>query len=502
MLLYLAVFSASVLAYLLLIANGLTNTYDGMWAGSYYRDYAWVLTIGRWFWPFIGYGRLHISPEPFTSFVALALFSAGACLAVDLFHGAGNFRGYTAALLMLVNTAVCSSLSYRYMSPTFGMAFFLSVAAVWFLHARERFGWILAAGCVTLALGAYQADIGCTCVLILLLLIEMVSEGETFRKTAAFAAKAAAALAVSCILYKLIWNFWLAYFHLETSGYKGADRLTVSHMLERFPYRFQDAFQEFAGFYFENHIKHNAFQEAGIYKPVFLLFVLLFLRMAWIAAKKAAWRGAVILFLAAMIPAAANIAMLMAPDGGGLMVQMTMPEILVVSMPVCFFRPEEGAGKALRTLYLVPVICTVFLLYGSFLMVSTDQQVMLDSRHATVQLMNRVIGDLEMREDVNTDLPMVFLGTPAKNSDYQTCDLWDYANPYARYGAFWTDGGTGTYSYKALMQYCGVRFSVNMEEDLWHELEKRPELQAMPAFPGKGCVKEIDGVIVVKMSDY
>ena len=179
---FLAILLVSILAHLLLIANGLTNTYDGLWEGGYYRNYAWVLGIGRWFWPFIGYGRLHISPEPFTSFTTLILFSLGACLAVDLFKEIGTLKGCAAALFLTVNTAVCSSLSYRYMSPTFGIAFFLSVAAAWCLDKWRRYGWIPAAACVTLALGAYQSDLGCTCLLVLFLLICMISDGESVKK--------------------------------------------------------------------------------------------------------------------------------------------------------------------------------------------------------------------------------------------------------------------------------------------------------------------------------
>lgn len=35
--------SVSTLAYIVLISNELTNTYDGMWQGSYYTDYGWVI---------------------------------------------------------------------------------------------------------------------------------------------------------------------------------------------------------------------------------------------------------------------------------------------------------------------------------------------------------------------------------------------------------------------------------------------------------------------------
>lgn len=43
-----------VFAYIVIVSNELTNTYDGLWQGSYYAGYSWVLSIGRWFWPVVG----------------------------------------------------------------------------------------------------------------------------------------------------------------------------------------------------------------------------------------------------------------------------------------------------------------------------------------------------------------------------------------------------------------------------------------------------------------
>lgn len=42
----------SALCYLPLIARGLTNSVDGLWATSYYQSGNWELSIGRWAWLF------------------------------------------------------------------------------------------------------------------------------------------------------------------------------------------------------------------------------------------------------------------------------------------------------------------------------------------------------------------------------------------------------------------------------------------------------------------
>ena len=66
-------------AYQLLISNELVNTYDALWNGAEYRNYLWVVEIGRWFWPAVGYAQMTICPAPFPSMLALMCYVLGSC---------------------------------------------------------------------------------------------------------------------------------------------------------------------------------------------------------------------------------------------------------------------------------------------------------------------------------------------------------------------------------------------------------------------------------------
>ena len=94
----------STLAYIVLIANELTNTYDGMWKGAYDTYYTWVVSIGRWFWPLVGKVRLDMSPEPFTTLLSLALMVAGGCIVVEWFEVRDSWKKYLIVLLTVINT--------------------------------------------------------------------------------------------------------------------------------------------------------------------------------------------------------------------------------------------------------------------------------------------------------------------------------------------------------------------------------------------------------------
>ena len=109
---------ACVIAYLLLISHELTNTIDGMWSGADYRNYEWVIQIGRWFWPLVGLSQMNVCPEPFTSVFALIMYVLGSCVAAWWFDLKDSLKGYLMVVTSLVTTAVCSTLTFRYTSPT------------------------------------------------------------------------------------------------------------------------------------------------------------------------------------------------------------------------------------------------------------------------------------------------------------------------------------------------------------------------------------------------
>lgn len=125
-----------------------------MWSGNYALSGRWELSIGRWFWLYIDRLRMGISSEPLTSCLALFLIIIGNMLLLDIFGQIGRKTGYLAGIIILSSTTVCSYLSYRYMSPTFGASFFLSILAAWILAKKPLKAW-LSVLAVVLQLGSY-----------------------------------------------------------------------------------------------------------------------------------------------------------------------------------------------------------------------------------------------------------------------------------------------------------------------------------------------------------
>ncbi|MCI8463080.1 MAG: hypothetical protein HFG25_09095 [Lachnospiraceae bacterium] len=173
------------------MANQLTNDYDGLWEGSFHNAGTWELSLGRWFWLYISRLRFGTSPDPFTSLLTLALMAVGLLFLFDLWQIKNKYLIIVSGLLFLSNPAICFELSYRFMSPTFGVAFLLSILGVWcFEKIKSPIASVLAgAACISFSMGAYQAYICCTTVAFLtaLLLLMKLSKNVNWRGLLLFA---------------------------------------------------------------------------------------------------------------------------------------------------------------------------------------------------------------------------------------------------------------------------------------------------------------------------
>ena len=494
---------ACVIAYLLLISHELTNTIDGMWSGADYRNYEWVIQIGRWFWPLVGKSQMNVCPEPFTSVFALIMYVLGSCVAAWWFGLKDSLKGYLLVLTSLVSTAVCSTLTFRYTSPTFAMAYMLSVLAAWVLSLGNWKTCLASMMCLVLALALYQSNIGCACVLALLYIIRLLQEDKDYKRVVRYLCMFAVSLLSSFIVYKIIWDLTLKLCHIQAVDYRGADSVTVGKIIVGFPRSFLSTYQEFFRYFFQNELKHSIYQRLLAFS---VLIIVLFAVNMILGGRKLAgkpkqrWLLAAVCLL--LIPPAANIALILAVDAGEATIQMTMPVATVFPFMLCVTDIGDCRNRLYKAADWLRVSMILVILYGSFLMVSVDQHVMLKSRDNATAMMNRVAVDLG--EDQNPEGGFVFVGKIADNPNFLKDQLWERANQYARYGDFhifvYADN-RANFSYFGLLRDSGLNMTFNWNNGYWGQMIQTEEVQEMPLYPDDGYIKRIDNTIVVKFAN-
>ena len=246
------------------IANILVITGDILFPDSYlltefYISNIWDLSLGRWFLRFIDYTRFGLSsPLVSTTFALLAL-SFSSILISDLFKIKNKVNKYIISLLLVVSPFFTETLFSVFCSFEFTVSFLLSILSVYFLYKIDNkvFRIILSAICLTLSLGLYQAYLGVTCGLCLLVPIVLLLKKEI--NTKELIQKIIESLImgiISILLYEGILHILLALSHVSMADYSGANEIGLKTILN-IPTLLKDAYTSFANYYLNNEIINN-----------------------------------------------------------------------------------------------------------------------------------------------------------------------------------------------------------------------------------------------------
>lgn len=271
----------------------------------------WLGYIGRWFWPFIGLARLNMSPEPFTSIASIILFTLGSCIVTEWFEVKNSWKKYLIVFLATINTSVCVCLSYRYMSPTFALSYLLSIVGIFCIRKEQTIiRIVIAVSCLTLSMGCYQANIGCSCLLVLLNICLILKTDSSFKKAIRFIVTSALAIMIACIAYKVSWDLVMKITGIVASSYKGANNITIRGILKSIPVTVPNTYRVFVNFFFTDIIKNNAYQRFMLYKGALCIIFCFLVIMGGIQIAKGEKKNTIIYIVSILlIPMAVNIAL-------------------------------------------------------------------------------------------------------------------------------------------------------------------------------------------------
>lgn len=506
----------SFLLYIPMISNELTNTYDGMWWGDYGFAGAWELSIGRWLWFYLDYFRRGVCAEPGISLVSLLSINFGILILMELIGLKDKKTRFLSWLFLSCNTTVCIYLSFRYMSPTFTFSWLFSILGVYFLRQFNSdnvdfiIDQLLGIVCIACSLGLYQANIGCTLFALSMLTIFIITNNTAATLTNILKKYVfnLMEVAISCILYYLIWTAHLHLLHVDKATYKGTSDVSILNMLKSLPLTIRQAYLSFFQ-YFATGQHNNIYQNYYLLEVIILIFVVLSI-MKLLFLKISLNKRLFLIVFFVLLPVMCNVCLILAPESGGMQLQMTMPIAMFVPLDFIFLIPKYWKKSAVSNVFnkgfkwytATMYLAFSFVLFGNIMQISIDQHEMFQCRNTSIGLMNQIIANVEFTKKLNikSDTQFVFVGIPTENYLYQKDAVYYYANEYSHYGAFYTTGPGLPLSYAGYMRDCGLNIPIVQDTEEYHKILDSIEVQEMPAYPAEGYAKMIDGYCVVKIS--
>ena len=489
-----------IMVYFMMISENLLNSYDGIWNTSHLIAGAWETSLGRGLLHYVDKARAGVVSVPLNSILTLLIISVASTLIVDFYVAGSKKIAMLVSLLLIANSVVSNTLSYCFTSVGYGMAFLCSVLSARCICGRRRVaGIFLGAVFLALSLGCYQAYFGVTCLLLLLQVIKMLLDCDSAKRIVEFLIKGMLAIVIGGILYSIMSNAMLKKYGIELASYGGASEVSVGRIIASLPESIRLCYEQFYEFCVKGRMRITVFGKMIILigKMGIVVFVAcVFRNFSAIWRKK---RVYALFFLTCifLVPVACNAVVLLA--GSGMSVLMSMGMVTGVALvPTTILLLDGRIGFWLKR---AGYILLFLLLWVNILTVSKDQLALKEGRTATVQLADSIIESLIADGYLEDGAPVAFVGKPCENPMFAKRPAWSSANRYAKFGDWWTGGANNRRSWSGvLVECCGIQLNLCSVEK-YEEMRQTGVFSEMPIFPAEGSVREIDGVIVVKVSE-
>lgn len=519
---FILLFVGSIIIYAELMINQLTNDYDGLWENSYHYAGPWELSLGRWFWQYISRARFGISPDPYTSLLTLAIMVVGLLFLYDLWQITDKYTILLSGLLFISHSAICFELSYRYMSPTYGVAFFLSILAVWSFEKISRPAISILAGslCIAFSMGSYQAYICCTTVAFLTTLLIKLFQNISWKNISVFFVKSITGIVLGGVEYITILKIYLQKNELEMSGYQGADSYSIMNTIRCLPASIYKTYQIFELYFKGILFKINRMQKSHIFTIMFILVSIVTIFYFLEIYKKNKAKALLFALLIFLYPVVSVSVLIIATDAAFSLQMACGPALFLAALP-CLFQWRECSSQnktndagdvplqnILSIIYrnrskMLSRIFSFFMvivLYGSIYQVIIDQNIMYEGRIATENIVDLVTDKLLQEDLMSYDYRYVFVGAPCGSLLYSIDSNYEHANSYALYGA-WYSGSNGAKSWRGVIRYRkGLNLNMVTGSE-YEDLSYSETVTDMPQFPEDGSILLENDIVYVKISN-
>lgn len=500
---------SALLSCFVIYSNFLTNPDCMVYGGglSLLKSGNWERSLGRWMLPVLDWVRGGVAEPYFNAFLCAVGFSSAAVMLQDIL-GPVKFKSMQLlGVLLTVCTPLLSiTITYTYCSAAYGLAFFLSVFAVWIVVNRNgKISIIAGAICLSLSLAIYQSYIGVTAAVAVEYLIFRLYRGEIIQAVW----KKLYRMLVMGILgvgsyYFIALPIVLNFYQIELASYKGADEIGVAQIFRMLPQSILAAYSDFWKFFTTHEIAANPL---GI--PLISILIILFglaILIFGICVKcKRCAEKILIVILICSLPVASGLIDLLNPSTR--IILLTSGGFVTV-IPFCFYLMNDTVEQMKQciekdVLKLVASILAGLLVWNCVLSISMDAMYMKQAKNRNIQITNRICYFLEEQAMSNTDVEQKVLiaGNPLQaNYKIQDPILESRVNQYAKWGDLWKVLDNSMIGWSEMFkQYTGMTLN-QCSLDEATEIVKSKEFEEMANYPEEESIKVINGVLTIKMS--
>lgn len=495
----------SVITYFPFLSAQMNNA-DGFTFGVFYHGegYGTEDNLGRFFLRFFDFWRDGmILPWLITS-ACICFLLCSVLIVWKMFEMEGKVIRLVSGILIVCTPSMADLLTYQYAADGYCFGFLLAaVAAMLLVSGSGVLSLVLAAVCILVSLGLYQAYIAVTITLcgfwLLIRVLENKQSGkELWRKTVRFLIGGVTGLGGYLALFTLLDKI----HYLSKDSSKGSDHLW-GNFVDNLLSGIQEIYSVFKAYYLTDDLVYNSWH-ARRYVNLFILGLILIMSVI-IIWRKALYRKISRLLCAlgllVLIPVMLEIVILMAPGTSvyaetGLLMLCAMnllyllPLLLLPHMKMWFWKPVVLCAE----LYMALFMCIFIGVFARMEQVESDKFQML----AYGMEMR-----LETLEDYQSGMKVCVVGRP-QSGNYPFADdtyktitkgmISDYSLTFGR-----ADQVSNSWI-MLFKYYCGVNYEAVTDEER-EQILASEELQEMGIYPAESSVQRIGDIAVIRLSE-
>lgn len=423
-------------------------------------------------------------------FIAAVAISAG--FLVSIFRIKSRQFAALIGIVLVSFPTVCSTMLYRYTIGYYGLAFFLSVFAVWILPRYKIVGFLISSLAIACSLGIYQAYLPVTAAVYVLWLFHInLSEEVTFLQVFKKGLLAVATMVLGLIVYFGINKLCLIQYGLELDAYQGINEMgkislgEVPGLIVR-TYRcyFRLPFDDYCDLATNDLLKL-------VYLVIYIVNIVLAV-VVFAQKKKPLGNILMAVLLGAAFPVAVNLIEIMCPGS-------RIYSLMVFSCAISFFVPlvllEQMPSPRKIVVKGVAVILLLFAMLNTYFNNLTYTMTYYVNRQAENYMVS-LVTQVRMTKGFSTDKKWAFIGA---NADPMLKNEWNSAPRYG--GADTIRRFLTAYSWqKWIPTYVGIQIPL-ANNDTVEAIKQTQEFQDMACWPNDDSIRIINNVIVVKFQE-
>ncbi len=464
----------------------------------YQDDDVWQVSLGRFLMPVYAVVRGRYYPPSVVGVLGLLFIGLSAFLIIKMFNVKNPVTIFLITAIMTTNSTVSLlTASFIHDLDAYMLALLLSVLAV-YLWSSCRFGFFVSILCLVLSAGLYPAYIQVSVLIFLVLAVRDLVNNKPCKTVIKQLIFEMICVAVSCGIY-----YFAAQTVARVKGVEFSQSGNALGSVEGYDY-FGSMPALIGGMYkalldivikplgANSYVKCGAFILLAFFSAVLLIWT--------VKARKV--NGVNLLFaglICLILPAGCNCIYLIS-HGFFHDLMMYSDHLIFVFVLITFDKcltgmDESSSKKVLKT--AVPIICALIItdnfIYAGNIYLHKDM-----AYQATTFTMTRVIDRLEQMEGYYPGAPVAIVGDIERASLNYVRD--EYFKMTGNGAHFYTTVNYYRLYERYFQKLLGYPIYI-LPGDEAYRMQEIPQVKQMPAFPAQGCISQIDGVFVIRISE-